>query len=312
MFTRLRTIALAGLVFLSPLAAGAASAKKLNVVASFSIIGDFARHVGGDRIDLRSLVGANGDPHVYEPRPGDVRTIAAADIVLVNGLQFEGFLRRLIEASRTKAPVVELTKGIQLLRSREQAHSQGQPGHHHHHGDYDPHAWQAVPNARVYVKNIAKAFCSVDPSSCKTYETNAKVFDASLTALDAEIRATIASIPPHKRVVMTAHEAFGYFAHEYGLTFLAPEGLSTDTEASASGIASLIRQIKQDNVSAVFVENITDPRLVQRIATETGAKMAGELYSDALSGPDGPAATYVDMMKHNASTIRKAIVPDVP
>jgi zinc/manganese transport system substrate-binding protein len=312
MLTKLRTAVLAGLISLSPLAAGAASAKKLNVVASFSIIGDFARHVGGDRIDLRSLVGANGDPHVYEPRPADVRTIAAADIVLVNGLQFEGFLRRLIEASRTKAPVVELTKGIQPLRSTVQAHNHGQPGHHHHHGDYDPHAWQAVPNARIYVKNIADALCSIDPPGCRTYEANAKAYDATLNALDDEIRATIAAIPPHKRVVITAHEAFGYFAHEYGLTFLAPEGVSTDTETSASGIASLIRQIKRDNIAAVFVENITDPRLVQRIAAETGLKMAGELYSDALSRPDGPAATYVDMMKHNASTIRKAIAPSVP
>jgi zinc/manganese transport system substrate-binding protein len=312
MLNKLRTVLLAGLVSLSPLEAGAASAKKLNVVASFSIIGDFARHVGGDRIDLRSLVGANGDPHVYEPRPADVRTIAAADIVLVNGLQFEGFLRRLIEASGTKAPVVELTKGVQPLKSTEQAHDRERSGHHHHHGDYDPHAWQAVPNARIYVKNIVDAFCSIDPPGCTTYETNAKAYDATLGVLDDEIRATIARIPPHKRVVITAHDAFGYFAHEYGLTFLAPEGLSTDAEAPASDIAALIRQIKRDKVAAVFVENIADPRLVQRIAAETGSKVGGELYSDALSRPDGPAATYVDLMKHNASTIRKAIAPDVP
>ncbi|WP_442894555.1 zinc ABC transporter substrate-binding protein AztC [Bradyrhizobium sp. AZCC 1588] len=312
MIKTLRTVVLAGLVSLSPLAAGAASTKKLNVVASFSIIADFARHVGGDRIDVRSLVGANGDPHVYEPRPADVRTIAAADIVLVNGLRFEGFLRRLIEASGTKAPVVELTKGVQPLKSTEQAHHHGRSGHHHHHGDYDPHAWQAVPNARIYVKNIVDAFCSIDPPGCTTYEANAKAYDATLSVLDDEIRTTIAPIPPRKRIVITAHDAFGYFAHEYGLTFLAPEGLSTDAEAPASDIASLIRQIKRDKVAAVFVENITDPRLVQRIAAETGSKVGGELYSDALSRPDGPAATYVDMMKHNASTIRKAIAPDVP
>jgi zinc/manganese transport system substrate-binding protein len=313
MLKTLRTVVLAGLVSLSPLADGAASAKKLNVVASFSIIADFARHVGGDRIDLRSLVGANGGPHVYEPRPADVRTIAAADIVLVNGLQFEGFLRRLIEASGTKAPVVELTKGVQPLKSIEQAHHLGQSrNHHHHHGNYDPHAWQAVPNARIYVKNIADAFCSIDPPGCNTYGTNAKAYDGTLRVLDDEIRATIATIPAHKRVVITAHEAFGYFAHEYGLTFLALEGLSTDAEASASDVASLIRQIKRDKVAAIFVENITDRRLVQRIAAETESKLGGELYSDALSRPDGPAATYVAMMKHNASTIRKAISPDVP
>jgi zinc/manganese transport system substrate-binding protein len=312
MLKTLRTVVLAGLVSLSPLAAGAASAKKLNVVASFSIIADFARHVGGDRIDLRSLVGANGDPHVYEPRPADVRTIAAADIVLVNGLQFEGFLRRLIEASGTKAPVVELTKGVQPLKSTEQAHHHGQSDPHHHHGDYDPHAWQAVPNARTYVKNVADAFCLIDPPGCKMYEANAQAYDSTLSALDDEIRATIATIPAHKRVVITAHEAFGYFAHEYGLTFLALEGLSTDAEASASDVASLIRQIKRDKVAAIFVENITDRRLVQRIAAETESKLGGELYSDALSRPDGPAATYVAMMKHNASTIRKAIAPDVP
>ncbi|XSC47634.1 metal ABC transporter substrate-binding protein [Bradyrhizobium sp. RDT10] len=312
MLKMLRTAVLAGLISLSPLPAGAESTKKLNVVASFSIIGDFARHVGGDRIDLRSLVGANGDPHVYEAGPADVRTIAAADVVLVNGLRFEGFLRRLIEASGTKAPVVELTMGVKPLKSTEQAYNHAQSGPHHHHGDYDPHAWQAVPNARIYVKNIADALCSIDLPGCTTYEINAKAYDATLSVLDGEIRATIARIPPHKRIVITAHDAFGYFAHEYGLTFLAPEGVSTDTETSASGIASLIRQIKRDKVAAVFVENIADPRLMQRIAAETGSKVGGELYSDALSRPDGPAATYVDMMKHNASTIRKAIVPDVP
>lgn len=320
-------------------ASSVASAENLKVVASFSIIADFARNVGGDRVDITTLVGPNGDAHVYEPKPADAAAVASADVVLVNGLQLEGFLQRLVEASGTKAPIVELTKGGEVLRaSEEEDHHEheeaagaeaehehaGEAAHehetegeehaheeaegHHHHGEFDPHAWQSVHNAEVYVKNIAEAFCQADAAGCDTYQANAEAYGGKLEALDAEIKAAVAQIPEDKRAIITSHEAFRYFAHEYGLTFLAPEGVSTESEASAADVAALITQIKEDEASAIFVENITNPRLIEQIANETGLEVGGELYSDALSDESGPAPTYIDMMRHNITTIKGAVL----
>lgn len=310
-----------------------ASADNLKVVASFSIIADFAKNVGGDRVDITTLVGPNGDAHVYEPKPADAAAVGEADVVLVNGLQFEGFLQRLVEASGTKAPVVELTKGGEVLKSAEEEHHQhgdeakeGEEGHdhaageaqeeghdhghegHHHHGEFDPHAWQSVHNAEVYVKNIADAFCAADAAGCDTYKANAAAYGEKLEALDGEIKAAIAEIPEDKRNIITSHDAFGYFQHEYGLNFLAPEGVSTEAEASAADVAALINQVKEDKASAIFVENITNPRLIEQIASETGIKVGGTLYSDALSDESGPASTYIDMMTSNVNTIKGAIL----
>lgn len=285
----------------------AMSADGPKVVASFSIIGDFARNVGGDRIQLTTLVGPDGDAHVYEPRPADASAMGQANVVLVNGLGFEGFLSRLVEASGTKATVVELTKGVEPLKMRDD----GAHDHHHeehHHGDYDPHAFQSIANAQIYVKNIADAFCAADAAGCATYRNNAAAYTDKLEATDAEVKAAIASIPEEKRVIITSHDSFGYFEQAYGLTFLAPEGISTEAEASAADVAKLIRQVKADKAAAILLENITNPRLVEQIANETGLKIGGTLYSDALSGPEGKAATYIDLMRHNVSTIKDAII----
>lgn len=303
---------------------GGATAEPLKVVASFSIIGDFARQVGGDRISLTTLVGPDGDAHVYEPRPQDAATMSGADVILVNGLNFEGFLHRLVEASGTKAPVAELTKGVEAIKpghehhSGEEAHGSehahdeeaktAEAGHDgHDHGAFDPHAFQSVGNAVIYVKNIADAFCASDAAGCDTYRTNAASYTATLQALDAEVKQAVAAIPADKRIVITSHDAFGYFEHAYGIEFLAPEGISTEAEASAADVAALIDQVKEDKASAIFVENITNTRLIEQIATETGLKVGGALYSDALSVAGGPAATYVDMMRHNIRTIVGAI-----
>ncbi|RWK51629.1 zinc ABC transporter substrate-binding protein AztC [Mesorhizobium sp.] len=313
-----------------------ASAENLKVVASFSIIADFAKNVGGDRVDITTLVGPNGDAHVYEPKPADAAAVAAADVVLVNGLQFEGFLQRLVEASGTKAPVVELTKGGEVLRNAEDEHhgeaAEGEQRHeheaaeaghdqhaeegqehaneeaHHDHGEFDPHAWQSVHNAEIYVKNIADAFCAADAAGCDAYKANAEAYGEQLEALEAEIKAAVTEIPEDKRVIITSHDAFKYFEHEYGIKFLAPEGVSTESEASAADVAALIKQVKEDKAAAIFVENITNPRLMEQIASETGIKVGGELYSDALSDESGPAATYLDMMKYNANTIKGAVL----
>ncbi|TIL74115.1 MAG: metal ABC transporter substrate-binding protein [Mesorhizobium sp.] len=321
----LKLAAVIGALTSLPIAPSVAAAENLRVVASFSIIADFAKNVGGDRVDIVTLVGPNGDAHVYEPKPADAATVGSADVVLVNGLPFEGFLQRLVEASATKAPIVELTKGGEVLRKTEEEghhdqdqaaeggekHAAAEEGHeegHHHHGESDPHAWQSVHNAELYVKNIADAFCAADAAGCDTYQANAESYGQQLEALEAEIKAAVAEIPEDKRTIITSHDAYGYFEHEYGIKFLAPEGVSTESEASASDVAALIKQIRQDKASAIFVENVTNPRLIEQIASETGLKVGGELYSDALSDKNGPAATYLEMMRHNITTIKGAIL----
>jgi zinc/manganese transport system substrate-binding protein len=286
----------------------AASAESLKVVSSFTVISDFAENVGGDKVSITTLVGPDGDAHVYEPKPSDAAAVAAADVVLVNGLHFEGFLPRLVEASATKAPIVELTKGVEPIKSAEEEHDAGSGAQHEEHGAYDPHAFQSISNAKVYVQNIVDAFCAADAANCDTYKTNAAAYTKKLDATEAEVKAAIASIPESKRLIITSHDAFGYFQHEYGLKFLAPEGISTDSEASAADIVALIKQIKDDKASAIFVENITNPRLIEQIASETKLNVGGTLFSDALSKPEEGASTYIDMMHHNIDTFKKAIL----
>jgi zinc/manganese transport system substrate-binding protein len=290
----------------------AASAEGLKVVSSFTVISDFARNVGGDKISLTTLVGPDGDAHVYEPKPADAVAVAAADVVLVNGLHFEGFLPRLVEASATKAPIVELTKGVEPIKSAEEDHhdhaAEAAGAEKEEHGAYDPHAFQSIHNAKIYVQNIVDAFCTADAANCDTYKTNAAAYTSKLDATEAEVKAAIASIPESKRLIITSHDAFGYFQHEYGLKFLAPEGISTDSEASAADIVALIKQVKEDKASAIFVENVSNPRLIEQIASETKLKVGGTLYSDALSKPEEGASTYIDMMHHNIDTFKKAIL----
>jgi zinc/manganese transport system substrate-binding protein len=306
MLKPLRLAVLASVMISAPLAA--ASAQGLKVVASFSIIGDFASEVGGDRIALTTLVGPNGDAHVYEPKPADAAAMAEAQVVLVNGLHFEGFLERLVETSGSKASVAELTQGVEPIEMKEE-HEDGHEGEEgHQHGDTDPHAFQSIANATIYVKNIATAFCAADQAGCGIYEANAAAYTLKLEALEAEVKGLVESIPADKRIVITSHDAFGYFEHEYGIRFLAPEGISTEAEASAADVAALIRQVREDKAAAIFVENISNPRLVEQIASETGIKVGGTLFSDALSDADGPAASYIDMMRHNVNTIRGAIL----
>ncbi|MBN9241429.1 MAG: metal ABC transporter substrate-binding protein [Mesorhizobium sp.] len=296
-------------ITLSALGGTQAVAEPLKVVASFTIIADLAKNVGGDRVALTTVVGPNGDAHVYEPSPADAVAMAKADIVLVNGLHFEGFLQRLVDASATHAAIVELTKGVTPIQFKPDfAEADHADTGDHDHGSVDPHAFQSIPNAEIYVKNIADAFCAADSEGCGDYRANAETYTQKLRMLDAEVRAAIASISPEKRVVITSHDAFGYFEREYGLTFLAPQGISTDAEPSAADVAKLVKQIRQDKAAAIFVENMTNPRMVEQIAAETGITVGGALYSDALSGPDGPAATYIDMMQNNVRQIKSAIL----
>ncbi|MCG7503911.1 zinc ABC transporter substrate-binding protein AztC [Mesorhizobium retamae] len=311
MLKSIRRALILSVITLTSLSAGHAFAEPLKVVASFSIISDFAKNVGGDRVEVTTLVGPDGDAHVYEPSPADAVSMASAKLVLVNGLHFEGFLQRLVEASASKAAIVELTKGITPIDfKKEFAEAEEAEGGHegHNHGSTDPHAFQSVVNAKIYVKNIADAFCNADSAGCDTYNANAAAYTEKLDGLDKEVREAIAAIPQEKRIVITSHDAFGYFEHEYGLTFLAPQGLSTDSEPSAADVAKLVEQVKQDKAAAIFVENISNPRLIEQISVETDVKVGGTLYSDALSKANGPAATYIDLMRNNIKQIKGAIL----
>jgi zinc/manganese transport system substrate-binding protein len=283
-------------------------AEKLEVVASFSILADFAKEVGGEDVAVTSLVGPNGDSHVYEPTPKDVQKVALARVIVVNGLGLEGWLGRLLEASGSKALLVEASKGVTPIGPAEH-------GSEHAHGDAanddngrtDPHAFQDVGNAIIYIRNIAEAFCKAAPDACTAFQRRAGIYTTRLEALDLEVKAAVARIPEDKRRIISSHDAFGYFAHAYGVMFLAPEGVSTDAEASAKDVAKLIEQIRAQKASALFVENISDKRLIEQIARETRLKVSGVLFSDALSPPEGPASTYVQMMRHNVRTIGEAI-----
>lgn len=282
-----------------------AEASALPVIASFSILADMVRQVGGDRVRVTTLVGPNGDAHVYQPTPTDARAVAAATVVFVNGLGFEGWIERLVKAAGFKGPVVVTSRGVEVKRMADPGKSGHDHGHDH--GELDPHAWQSLANGQIYVRNIAEALIAADPAGRAVYEANAGRYQAQLAALDAEAQAALHALPANRRTVITSHDAFGYFSRAYGITFIAPVGVSTNSEASAADVARLIRQIREKRIPAVFMENISDPRLLEQISRETGARIGGRLYSDALSGPDGGAATYLDMVRSNVRTLTAAL-----
>jgi zinc/manganese transport system substrate-binding protein len=271
---------------------------KMPVVATFSILGDLVKNVGGERITLTTLVGPDGDAHVYSATPADAKNLADAKVVFINGLGYEGWMDRLVKASGTKAPLVTATRGIKTQRMAGDAHA---------HSETDPHAWQSAANVNIYVANIRDALSAADPAGKAAYEANAKAYSEKLDALDKEVRAAVNSIPKERRKVITSHDAFAYFRAAYGIDFVAPQGVSTESEASARDVAKIIRQIRAQKIPAVFLENVSDPRLVRRIADETGAKIGGTLYSDALSDEKGPAASYIEMMRHNLRQFAAAL-----
>jgi zinc/manganese transport system substrate-binding protein len=265
---------------------------RLNVVASFSILGDFVRNVGGDRVNVTTLVGPDGDVHVYAPTPVDAKKVAGVKLMIINGLGLEGWLPRLLLSSGSKAPIVTASNGIAPL---------------HVGSDADPHAWQSVVNAKIYVVNIRDALAAAGPADAEAFRTNADFYLAKLDALDREVREAVAQIPPPRRKVISTHRAFGYFAAAYGIEFIAPFGVSTESEASARDIAGIITQIKQAKIPAVFLENISDDRLIRRISAETGVAVGGTLYSDSLTGEKGDAPTYIEMVRHNIKALTSAL-----
>ncbi|MEM9341638.1 MAG: zinc ABC transporter substrate-binding protein [Pseudomonadota bacterium] len=344
----------------------------ISVVATFSILGDMVAEVGGEHIELTTLVGPGGDAHVYQPTPQDAKAVAEADVMFINGLEFEGWLERLSEAASFGGEMVVATRGIDPIafdehgdehhddhddhaegEHHDEEHAEGEHEHEEHaegehahdhdkehaegehhdheehaegehhdeeehaghgdhhghdHGAFDPHAWQSLEHAVTYVDNIAAGLAQADPENAGDYYANRAAYVAKLETLAAEVDAMMGAVPEDRRTVVTSHDAFQYFAEAYGMTFEAPQGLSTESEPSAADVAELITQIREEGISAVFVESITDNRLIEQIANETGATVGGTLYSDALSGEDGPASTYLDMMRHNATTLSQALL----
>ena len=315
------------------LATMTAAAKPIPVVATFSILGDMVERIGGAHVTVAVLVGRNGDSHVYRPTPQDAKAVKEARILFINGLAFEGWLARLSEAASFNGIMAVATQGItpicfkgRSVLCKENADDYAQHGHDdhkshhdgddhkvvdahhesHQHGAVDPHAWMSPLVAITYVNNIADALIQALPAQASVFSANRDHYIAQLKALHAEINTMITALPNHKRSVVTSHDAFQYFSRDYGLHFYAPQGLSTESEASAQEVANLIQQMRVNTISAIFIENITDARLIKQIASETNATIGGKLYT-ALSEKEGPAATYLDLLRHNANTLVGAL-----
>ena len=276
--------------------------RTVKVVASFSILGDIVKNIGKDKVEVTNLVGPNGDVHVFEPTPAAARAVGEADLVVVNGLGLEGWMDRLIKTSGYKGMVVVASKGVKPRQMLDEDHG-GKTGRQ----VTDPHAWQDIQNGVLYVGNIVEGLNSVDPAGAASYNANADAYRADLLDLDKWVKSELSEIPVQKRRMITSHDAFGYLGSAYGVSILSPMGFSTESQPSASAVKKLIRQVKAEKITAVFIENVSDPRMVEQIAREGGVTLGGELYSDALSKPDGPASTYIDMFKNNITKLVAAM-----
>jgi zinc/manganese transport system substrate-binding protein len=287
----------------------------LPVVASFSVLGDMARHIGGQRVAVRAIAGPEADAHGFQPRPSDVEVLRAAALMLRNGLGFDPWLDRLVRAAGPRGPVVAATEGIEPrgMEARHRGHEHGGGAarrQQHYVGPRrvpDPHAWQDLRLGQVYVRNIAAGLAAADPAGAEVYRRNAQGYAARLAALDGWVRQQIGAVPEARRKVVTTHDAFGYFGAAYGVVFLAPQGVSAETEPSAAEVARLIRQIRAEGITAVFLENTANPALLERLAREAGVRVLGRLYADALSDAGGPAPTYEAMFRHNVSLLVPAM-----
>ncbi len=273
----------------------AASAKTLNAVASFTVLADVVKQVGGDHVNVKSLVGPNGDPHEFEPSPDDAKSLKQADITFISGEGLESWFEKLVSASGYSGKPYVVSKGIKTRTMEEDGKTVT-----------DPHVWNSPVNVKVWVANIEKALAAADPADAADFKANAAKYSKELDALNTYAKSVIETVPKDRRKILTSHDAFGYFGREYGVQFLSPIGLSTETEASAADVAKLIDQIKAEKVKTYFFENSNDSRLVSQIAKATGAQPGGELYVESLSKADGPAPTYVKMFRYNVDQLSKA------
>ncbi|MCT6590591.1 metal ABC transporter substrate-binding protein [Pantoea dispersa] len=277
-----------GAMLISPLTL----AKTVDAVASFTVLADIVKQVGGDHVKVKSLVGPDGDPHTFEPTPQDSQALAQADVVFVSGLGMEGWMDRLISASGYKGTVVVASNGVNTRKMEEDGKT-----------ITDPHAWNSMHNGVIYATNVMNALIKADPDDAADIRHSGERYIQKLQKLDSWAKSEFAGVAQSKRKVLTSHDAFGYFGQRYGVTFLAPVGFSTEAEASASDVAAIIKQLRAEHITTYFMENQTDPRLVKQIASETGAQPGGELYPEALSAASGPAPTYEAAFKHNVETL---------
>jgi zinc/manganese transport system substrate-binding protein len=288
-----RRFLLASATAFALLGSSAYATEPLPVVASFSILGDLVKVVGGDRVSVTTLVGPDEDAHVFEPKPSDAKAIAQSKLLVVNGLGFEPWATKLARAAAYKGLTVVASQGVKgRTLADEHGHTEG-----------DPHAWQNPNNVVLYVHNIASGLAKADPAGADQFQANADAYAKELLKLDAWAKTQFAAIPPAKRKVITSHDAFGYFAARYHISFLAPQGISTDAEPSAKGVAKLIRQIQREKIRAVFVENMANPKLIAQLSRDAGVTLGAALYADALSAPGQPGATYLDMLRHNVAAL---------
>ncbi|QGY28285.1 metal ABC transporter substrate-binding protein [Pantoea cypripedii] len=281
-----------GAMLISPLAL----AKTVDAVASFTVLADIVKQVGGEHVNVKSLVGPNGDPHTFEPTPQDSQALAQADVVFVSGLGLEGWMDRLVSASGYKGSLVVASQGINTREMVDDGKT-----------ITDPHAWNSMANGVIYATNVMNALIKADPEDAAAIRKQGENYIQQLQKLDSWAKTSFAAVPQSKRKVLTSHDAFGYFGQRYGVSFLAPVGFSTEAEASASDVASIIKQLKTEHINTYFMENQTDPRLVKQIASATGAKPGGELYPEALSEANGPAASYEAAFKHNVDVMLKSM-----
>lgn len=273
------------------------AAEKARVVTTFSILADITREIGGDDIQLTNLVGADADAHVFEPAPAQVRAVLEADLVIANGLDFEPWLERLLANGEARGTRIDASKGVVPMTVLEDDQRL-----------VDPHAWQSLGNAEIYARNITQALVQLVPARAAAFEARRDSWLGRLGALRQSIAPRLMALPPERRRVLTSHDAFGYFAQEWRLQFLAAQGVSDAAEPSAAEVAGLIRQLRAEGVRAIFVENIRDARLVKQIAEEAGARVGGTLYSDALAA-EGPASTYLGMYRQNVERLLQALAP---
>ena len=276
------------------------AAEPVPVVASFSILGDLVRVVGGERVSVTTLVGPDEDAHVFEPKPTDAKALVQSRVLVINGLGFEPWAQKLAKSAGYKGETMVASKGVKPLAMAEE---KGHEGKGHPHDEADPHAWQNPLNVVLYTRNIAAALAKTDPAGATAYQANASAFVKELQALDAWAKAQFAAIPADKRKVITSHDAFGYLAAQYQIRFLAPQGVSTDAEPSAREVAQLIRQIQREKIKAVFVENMSNPRLLAQLGKDAGVTVGPALYVDALSAAGGPADSYLRLMRHNVTQL---------
>ena len=279
-------------------------AQPLPVVTSFSILADLVKVIGGSHVEVTSLVGPNADAHVFDPTPADAKRLADAKLVVINGLGFEGWMDRLIKSSGYRGSVTVASRGVKTIQ--EAAGHGHQHGHSHSHAA-DPHAWQNPLNVKQYVQNIRLALAAAKPAAAQEFEQRAQAYSRELDALDQSIRERLKPIPVAQRRIVTSHDAFGYFAAAYNVKFYPLQGLSTGSEPSAADVVRIIDQIKKNKVTAIFVENISDARVLERITKESGARIGGTLYADALSEPGTAVDTYLKLIEHNAATIIKGL-----